>query len=107
MVLVSLIDVKYIVGNHSPKPKDNQKGQQSKKLPVSPWPCNRSLTRELELVGGEEEGAVLPLLDVDEERLKQQRTSTPTGSVENDEGLEEVLLEGHPEDHVLALDDYL
>jgi len=29
MVLVSLKDVKYIVGNHSPQPKDNPKGQQS------------------------------------------------------------------------------
>jgi len=42
MVLVSLKDVKYIVGNHSPKPKDNQKGQQSKKLFVDLRPCTRS-----------------------------------------------------------------
>jgi len=70
-----------MVGNQSPKPKDNQKGQQSKKLPVGPRPCTRSLTKELELVGGEEEGAVLPLLDVDEERLRQQRESTTTGNV--------------------------
>jgi len=82
MVLVSLKDLKYIVGNHSPKLKDNPKGQQSKKLPVGPRPCTRSLTKELELVGGEEEGAVLPLLDVDEERLRQQRESTPTGNVD-------------------------